>query len=75
MTQQYDPVQWHDETPRDKGTLINAARLNAMQTAHHFTDGFREVDEIPTEAPAETDYNVVVFCTANNRLYRWDQTE
>lgn len=71
MSQQYTPVEWVDEAPGTSGTIINAERLDTMQTAHHYADGFKEVDSIPTEAPAGT-HRTVVLCTADNLLYRWD---
>ena len=74
MTQEYTPVQWEDETPTTPGTLINKARLDQMQTAHHFADGFEEVDTVPTADPG-VDYHKVVFCTADTTFYRWDGTQ
>lgn len=74
MTQQYTPVSWQDETTSQQGTLINAERLNQMQTAHHYADGFKEVDAVPTADPG-TDYHQVVFCTADTTFYRWTGTE
>ena len=74
MTQQYTPVAWQDETTSQQGTLINAERLNQMQTAHHYADGFEEVDAIPTADPG-VDYHKVVFCTADTTFYRWTGTE
>lgn len=74
MTQKYEPVEWTDETPTQPGTLINKARLDQMQSAHHFADGFEEVDAIPTEDPG-TDYHKVVYCTADSTFYRWDGTQ
>ena len=74
MTQQYTPVTWQDETTSQQGTLINAERLNQMQTAHHFTDGFEEVDAVPTADPSVA-YHKVVYCTADSTFYRWDGTE
>lgn len=74
MTQKYDPVEWEDETPTQPGTLINKARLDQMQSAHHFADGFEEVDAIPTADPG-TDYHKVVYCTADSTFYRWDGTQ
>lgn len=71
MTQKYEPVEWTDETPTQPGTLINKARLDQMQSAHHFADGFEEVDAIPTEDPG-TEYHKVVYCTADSTFYRWD---
>lgn len=71
MTQEYTPVQWEDETPTTPGTLINKARLDQMQTAHHYADGFEEVDTVPTADPG-VDYHKVVFCTADTTFYRWD---
>lgn len=74
MTQQYTPVTWQDETTSQQGTLINAERLNQMQTAHHFADGFEEVDAVPTADPSVA-YHKVVYCTADSTFYRWDGTE
>lgn len=74
MSQDYTPVSWVDETTSQQGTLINAARLNQMQTAHHYADGFEEVDAIPTEDPG-VDYHKVVYCTADATFYRWDGTQ
>lgn len=71
MTQQYTPVSWQDETTSQQGTLINAERLNQMQTAHHFADGLEEVDTVPTADPGVA-YHKIVYCTADNTLYRWD---
>lgn len=71
MSQDYTPVNWVDETTSQQGTLINAERLNQMQTAHHYADGFEEVDAIPTEDPG-VDYHKVVYCTADATFYRWD---
>ena len=59
MTQQYTPVTWQDETTSQQGTLINAERLNQMQTAHHFADGFEEVDAVPTADPGVSYHKVV----------------
>ena len=74
MTQEYTPVEWVDETPDQLGTTINKARLDQMQTAHHFADGFKEVDTVPTADPG-VDYHMVVFCTADTTFYRWDGTQ
>ena len=74
MTQEYTPVEWVDETPTVPGTIINKARLDQMQTAHHFADGFEEVDAVPTDDPG-VDYHKVVFCTADTTFYRWDGTQ
>lgn len=74
MTQQYTPVEWVDETENQVGTVINKARLDQMQTAHHFADGFREVDTVPTADPG-VDYHMVVFCTADTTFYRWNGTQ
>ena len=74
MTQQYTPVTWQDETTSQQGTLINAERLNQMQTAHHYADGFEEVDAIPAADPSVA-YHKVVYCTADSTFYRWDGTE
>ena len=73
MTQEYTPVAWQDETTSQQGTLINAERLNQMQTAHHFADGLEEVDAIPTADPG-VEYHKIVYCTADNTIYRWDGT-
>lgn len=74
MTQKYDKVVWQDETTSQQGTLINAERLDQMQTAHHYADGFEEVDEVPTEDPG-VDYHKVVYCTADTTFYRWNGEE
>ena len=74
MTQRYDKVVWQDETTSQQGTLINAERLDQMQTAHHYADGFEEVDEVPTEDPG-VDYHKVVYCTADTTFYRWNGEE
>jgi hypothetical protein len=74
MTQEYTPVEWVDETPNQQGTLINKERLDQMQSAHHFADGFKEVDTVPTDAP-EGEYHQIVFCTADNSIYRWNGTQ
>ena len=74
MTQQYTPVTWQDETTSQQGTLINAERLNQMQTAHHYADGFEEVDAVPAADPSVA-YHKVVYCTADSTFYRWDGTE
>lgn len=66
MSQEYTPVEWVDDS-----TIINANRLDRMQTAHHYADGFREVDTVPTEDP-EVDYHMVVYCTADSTFYRWN---
>lgn len=71
MSQEYTPVDWVDETTSQQGTLINAARLTQMQTAHHYADGFEEVDAIPTQDPGVA-YHKVVYCTADATFYRWD---
>lgn len=69
--QQYTPVSWQDETTSQQGTLINAERLNQMQTAHHYADGLEETDTVPTADPGVA-YHKIVYCTADNTLYRWD---
>ncbi len=74
MSQQYTEVTWQDETTSVQGTLINAERMNQMQQAHHFCDGFEEVDAVPTEDPGVS-YNKIVYCTADKTFYRWDGTE
>lgn len=74
MSQGYTPVEWVDETPTQIGTVINKARLDQMQTAHHYADGFEEVDAVPTADPG-VDYHKVVFCTADTTFYRWDGTQ
>ena len=74
MTQEYTPVSWQDETTSQQGTLINAERLNQMQTAHHYADGLEEVDAIPTADPG-VEYHKIVYCTADSTIYRWDGTE
>lgn len=71
MSQEYTPVDWVDETPGTPGTLINKARLDQMQTAHHYADGFEEVDTAPTADPG-VDYHKVVYCTDDSTFYRWD---
>ena len=71
MSQEYSPVTWQDETTSQQGTLINAARLDQMQTAHHYADGWREVDAVPTADPG-VDYHQVVYCTADSTFYRWN---
>ena len=73
MSQNYTPVEWVDETTSQQGTLINKARLDQMQTAHHYADGFEEVDTIPTADPGVS-YHKVVYCTADSTFYRWDGT-
>lgn len=73
MSQEYTPVEWVDETPTQIGTVINKARLDQMQSAHHYADGFEEVDSIPTDDPG-VDYHKVVYCTADSSFYRWDGT-
>lgn len=73
MSQEYTPVEWVDETLATPGTIINAERLTAMQQAHHYADGYREVDSVPTEDPG-ADYKVVVYCTFDNQRYRWNGT-
>ena len=73
MTQEYTPVTWVDETPDNFGTIIDKARLDQMQTAHHYADGFKEVDAVPTQDPG-VDYHMVVYCTADTSFYRWDGT-
>ena len=74
MSQEYTPVQWTDEAEGQPGTLINKARLDQMQTAHHYADGFEEVDAVPTADPG-VDYHKMVYCTADNTFYRWDGTQ
>lgn len=74
MTQEYTPVSWQDETTSQQGTLINAERLNQMQTAHHYADGLEETDTVPTADPGVA-YHKIVYCTADNTLYRWDGTQ
>ena len=73
MSQNYTPVEWVDETTSQQGTLINKARLDQMQTAHHYADGFEEVDTIPTADPGVS-YHKVVYCTADSTFYRWNGT-
>jgi len=41
-----------------------------MQTAHHYADGFEEVDTIPTADPG-VDYHKIVYCTVDKQFYRW----
>ena len=74
MSQRYNKVAWQDETSTQKGTLINAERLDQMQTAHHYADGFEEVDAVPINDP-QVDYHKVVFCTADSTFYRWNGTQ
>ena len=69
--QQYTPVAWQDETTSQQGTLINAERLNQMQTAHHYADGLEETDTVPTADPGVA-YHKIVYCTADSTIYRWD---
>ena len=73
MSQEYTPVVWVDEAEGTVGTLINKARLDQMQTAHHYADGFEEVDTIPTADPG-VDYHKIVYCTADKQFYRWTGT-
>lgn len=70
MSQEYTPVDWVDETPNQPGTVINKARLDQMQTAHHFSDGYEEVSTVPTADPGVS-YHKVVLCTADMIFYRW----
>ena len=70
MSQEYTPVTWVDEEEGTPGTLINKARLDQMQTAHHYADGFEEVDAVPTADPG-VDYHKVVYCTVDKQFYRW----
>jgi len=44
-----------------------------MQTAHHYADGFEEVDTIPTADPG-VDYHKIVYCTVDKQFYRWTGT-
>lgn len=74
MSQEYTPVEWVDETPTTQGTTINKQRLDQMQSAHHYADGFEEVDSIPTEDPG-VGYHKIVYCTADRTIYRWDGSE
>lgn len=74
MSQQYTQVEWQDPAGGNPGTLINKARLDQMQTAHHFADGFEEVDAVPTADPSVA-YHKVVYCTADSTFYRWNGTE
>ena len=69
MSQEYTPVTWVDDTPSTPGTVINKARLDQMQTAHHYADGFEEVDTVPSADPG-VDYHKVVYCTADSTFYR-----
>ena len=71
MSQEYEPVTWQDETTGQQGTLINAERLDQMQTAHHYADGWEEVDAVPSGDPG-VDYHKVVYCTADSTFYRWN---
>lgn len=70
MSQEYTPVTWVDEEEGTPGTLINKARLDQMQTAHHYADGFEEVDAVPTADPG-VDYHKIVYCTVDKQFYRW----
>ena len=74
MSQEYTPVTWVDDVPGTPGTIINKARLDQMQTAHHYADGFEEVDTVPSADPG-VDYHKVVYCTADSTFYRWDGTQ
>lgn len=74
MSQKYTEVEWQDPAGGNPGTLINKARLDQMQTAHHFADGFEEVDAVPTADPSVA-YHKVVYCTADSTFYRWNGTE
>ena len=74
MSQQYTPVEWIDETTTTQGTTINKARLDQMQTAHHYADGLKEVDAVPAGDPG-VDYHMVVYCTADSTIYRWNGTQ
>ena len=74
MSQKYTEVEWQDPAGGNPGTLINKARLDQMQTAHHYADGFEEVDAVPTADPGVS-YHKVVYCTADSTFYRWDGTE
>jgi len=71
MSQQYTPVDWQDPTGSNPGTLINKARLDQMQSAHHYADGYEEVDTPPTASPGVS-YHKVVYCTSDSAFYRWD---
>ena len=70
MSQEYTPVVWVDEEEGTPGTLINKARLDQMQTAHHYADGFEEVDAIPSADPGVS-YHKIVYCTVDKQFYRW----
>ena len=74
MSQEYTPVVWVDETATTQGTTINKERLDQMQTAHHYADGFEEVDTVPLADPL-VDYHKVVYCTADSAFYRWDGSQ
>ena len=74
MSQEYTPVEWVDETATTQGTTINKERLDQMQTAHHYADGFEEVDTVPSADPL-VDYHKVVYCTADATFYRWDGSQ
>lgn len=74
MTQQYTPVDWQDPAGGNPGTLINKARLDQMQTAHHYADGFEEVDTVPSASPGVS-YHKMVYCTADSTFYRWDGSQ
>ena len=74
MSQKYTEVEWQDPAGGNPGTLINKARLDQMQTAHHYADGFEEVDAVPTADPGVS-YHKIVYCTADSTFYRWDGTE
>ena len=71
MSQQYTPVDWQDPTGSNPGTLITKARLDQMQSAHHYADGYEEVDTPPTASPGVS-YHKVVYCTSDSAFYRWD---
>ena len=74
MSQQYTEVEWQDPAGGNPGTLINKARLDQMQTAHHYADGLEEVDAVPTADPGVS-YHKIVYCTADDTIYRWNGTE
>lgn len=74
MSQEYTPVEWVDETATTQGTTINKERLDQMQSAHHYADGFEEVDTVPSADPL-VDYHKVVYCTADATFYRWDGSQ
>lgn len=65
MSSEYSPVVWVDGT-----TVINAARLTAMQQQYLLTAGLRTLDAVPSGAP--TDGSNV--CLVDGLLYVWNGT-